>query len=316
MGLRITQAMLVRTALADVTRARERLAITQEQASSGLRINRPSDDPAGASAALLLRSGLDAIDQFMRNVSQARARVAVSESHVAEAVDVMIRARELAVTGANGIHDADSRRQIAREIETLHASLAATANSRFGGGFLFAGYAADAAPFAVAGSFGDAPPSSPTVGFVGDSNEIQIAIDHGVQVRAGFDGRRVFLGDADGDGSADPGHQDLFQVLADLRDALMNDDPVAVAGTLDRIDESLVQLGDERTAMGAVAGQLEQWDRQLAQRSEDLSRRLSETQDADAARVFSDLIQQETALQAGLQAMSQMIQPTLMDFLG
>ena len=50
--MRITQSMLIRTALNDVTQQRLRLSRIQEQASSGLAINRPSDDPTGASAAM------------------------------------------------------------------------------------------------------------------------------------------------------------------------------------------------------------------------------------------------------------------------
>ena len=38
-------------------------------------------------------------------------------------------------------------------------------------------------------------------------------------------------------------------------------------------------------------------------------------QDADAAKVYSDLIQQETALEAGLRAMSELVHTTLLDFL-
>lgn len=315
MGVRITQAMLIRTALADVTRARERLAISQEQASSGLRINRPSDDPAGASAALLLRAGLDATEQFIDNVSRSKARIAVTESALADSVDILVRAKELALAGANDTQDAITRRQIAREVETLHASLVAQANSTFSGGYLFAGFASDAAPFEVTGAFADTPPAAPSVSFVGDGNELEVPIDQDMTVRVGFDGRRVFLGDADGDGNPDPGRQDLFQLLADLRNALLNDDAAAIRGILPRIDEGFDQLGEERTAVGASGSQLETWDLRLARRSEDLLSRLSDTQDADAAKVYSDLIQQQTALEAGLRAMSELVHPSLLDFL-
>ncbi len=315
MGVRITQAMMIRTALADVTRARERLAVSQEQASSGLRINRPSDDPSGASAALLLRAGLDATEQFIDNVSRSKARIAITESALADSVDLLVRAKELALAGANDTQDAVSRRQIAREIETLHASLVAQANSTFSGGYLFAGFASDTAPFQVTGAFADSPPSAPAVAFAGDSNELEVPIDQDMTVRVGFDGRRVFMGDADGDGNPDPGHQDLFQLLSDLRNALMNDDAVAIRSILPGIDEGFDQLGEERTKVGASGSQLEAWDRRLAQRSEDLLSRLSDTQDADAAKVYSDLIQQQTALEAGLRAMSELVHPSLLDFL-
>jgi len=44
--------------------------------------------------------------------------------------------------------------------------------------------------------------------------------------------------------------------------------------------------------------------------------RLSETQDADVAAVFSDLVNQEAALRATLESTTRLMQPTLLDFLG
>ncbi len=315
MGQRITQSMLIRTTLGDVIRARERLAVTQERASSGLRINRPSDDPSGVSAALLLRAGIDATEQFLDNVSRSETRISASEGALAHAGELLIRAKELALAGANDTQSADSRQQIAREVETLHAGLVAEANSRFSGSYLFAGFSSDTAPFTVAGVFLDAPPSSPTVTFVGDSNEIEVPIDQGFTVRVSFDGRRIFMGDADGDGNPDAGRQDLFQMIADLRDALMINDTNAIRASLTQIDEGLDQLSDARTAVGASASQLESGEERLLRRSEDLETRLSEIQVADAAKVYSDLIQQQSALEAGLQVMSRIVQTSLLDFL-
>ena len=96
----------------------------------------------------------------------------------------------------------------------------------------------------------------------------------------------------------------------------MANDGVATAAVLPRIDDALSQLGRERTSIGAVERQLEDWQATLSEREVDLTARLSETQDADAVTVFSELVQQETALQAALQATGRLIQPSLLDFLG
>ena len=57
--MRVTDLMLQRTLLAGNQRAREQLFRIQEQAASGLRINRPSDDPVGAGQAVALRSQIE-----------------------------------------------------------------------------------------------------------------------------------------------------------------------------------------------------------------------------------------------------------------
>ncbi|MCP5055594.1 MAG: flagellar hook-associated protein 3 [bacterium] len=314
--MRVTQSMIIRSALADLNRARVRLARTQEQAASGLRINRPSDDPVGTSAAMLLKSGLEATSQYQRNISQTRTRLAAGENSLANATDLLVRAKELAIQGANGTQNAASRAQIAQEIEGLHASMLAEGNSRIAGGALFGGYTTDTAPFVSSGPFVDVPPSSPTVSFAGDTNEIEIQIDEAVRTRATSNGQRVFMGDGDGNGVVDAGREDIFQMLADLRDGLATDNVAQINAAIPRIDTAISQISVERTRFGASLTQLDTFERRLDDRFVDLTTRLSDTQDADSLKVFSDLASQEVALQASLQANGRLIQGTLLDFIG
>ena len=314
MSLRVTNASLLRTVLADVERQRARLFEVQEQAASGLRINRPSDDPSGASAAVLLRAGIDANEQFTRNLTQSRVRVDVVDSALSATTDVLIRARELAINGSNDTHDATSRALIAEEVEALFTELVAEANTRAAGAHVFGGYAPTIAPFSVSGPFVDALPA-PTVIFVGDSNEIEVAIDEAVSVRVTRNGERVFLGDGDGDGSPDPGRENLFEVLGDLRDALRADDRVATSAILDRLDRGITQISVERADLGATQTTLEDFDQRLGERRVELATRLSLVEDADAAEVFSALVNEQAGLEAALAAAQRLIQPTLLDFL-
>jgi flagellar hook-associated protein 3 FlgL len=307
--------MLHRIMLADVTRSRARLARTQEQAASGLVINRPSDDPVGAGLVLTLESTLAALAQQQRTVSAAKARVAAGETAVADASQLLVRARELALQGANGTLDSTSRAALAREVEGLHASMVALANTRYDGGHVFAGFATDTAPFAASGPFTNPPPAAPSVAYLGDANEIQVEIEDGVQVPVNADGRRAFLGDADGNGLPDPGREDVFAVLSDLWTALQGNDPAAAAATLPRVDRALDQLTTERTAFGASASRIEAAEERLAQRKLEVETRLSALRDADLAEVVSNLVQQEAALQAGLSGMARLLQQSLLDFL-
>lgn len=314
MGMRITNSMMLRTSLADVHRQRLRLAEIQEKASSGLAVNRPSDDPVAASAALLLRAGIDATQQYQRNVTQARNRVAVLESAVASSVDLLIDAKEVADAGSTEV-DASTRLILAAEVEALHERLVSEANTRSSQSYVFGGFATDAAPFVTSGPFVPAGPS-PTTSFVGDSNEVLTPIDDGISVETTLDGRRIFMGDGDGDGSPDANREDLFVLLTDLRDALVADDQAAVQATRSRFEVALGQLNLERTHIGTSDAKLAEWENRLAERDLQLQGRLSDAQDADVAEVFSDLVNQENALRATLDITTRVLQPTLLDFLG
>jgi len=312
--VRITTSAMFRTALSDLNRLRERIAETQEQASTLKRINRPSDDPAGAGRIHLLEGSIDALEQHERTISGTRARVSASENAVANSVDVLIRAREIAVAAANGTLDAGARAQFAEEVVGLHAALLSEANARFTGGHVFAGFSSDTEPFVSAGAFG-VPPIAPVVSFVGDSNEIQVDIEEGVRVAASFDGRRIFLGDGDADGFVDAGREDAFAVVTDLRNALVLDDPTAITATLPRLDAALDQLQAERTRIGAVETRLFDAEDRIGVRMPQLKFHKSQLEDANFDEVVSNLTRDETALRASLSVMSRLLPPSLMDFL-
>ncbi len=312
--MRVTQNTLQRTSLADNLRVRSELARLQEQASSGLRVNRPSDDPADAALAALLRAQIEGSERHGKSVESARGRLEVLDAQLGVANDVLIRARELATQAASDTADAGSRRMIAGEIAQLHDQLLSSSNLRYEGAYLFGGYATDSIAFQSSGGFveGSLPPS---VSYAGDGEEIRVEVEEGVRIETTLDGRRVFLGDADGDGSPDGNRENLFEVLGSLWQALQSDDRDAVAAGMDRIAQGQEQLDVERARVGGRLTRIEAADAVLSRRGVDLASRLSSVQDADSVKVFSDLVNQQTLLQASLQVTARAIQPSLLDFL-
>jgi flagellar hook-associated protein 3 FlgL len=314
MTTRITNSMVVRTALTGIYGARRRLSVTQEQAASGLRVNRPSDDPASASHASRLRADTAAIVQYGRNVEQVRSRLATAEDSIRTANDVLVRAREVAIQGANGTLDAGARSILAQEVESLVEEMLAAGNARNTGAWIFAGTASGTPAFSASGPFVAGTPA-PTVAFGGNSTEIQVAIGEDQRVAATLDGRRVFLGDADGDGTADAGREDVFAVLGELWRSLDGDDQAGVAATLDRLDRARLGLELELARVGATGKQLDSAADRLERDRLAVRQSLSDAEDADTEDVFSRLVAQEVALQAALEAAARSVQPSLIDFL-
>lgn len=315
MTTRITSSMVVRTALTGIQGARQRLSVTQEQAASGLRVNRPSDDPAAASRAARLRADTAALEQYGRNVEQARSRLQTAEDSIRNASDVLVRARELAIQGSNGSLDASARKILAQEVEALFEEMLAAGNARNTGAWIFAGTASGTPAFAASGPFVSGSPP-PTVAFGGNSAEIEVAIGDGQRAVATLDGRRVFLGDADGDATVDAGREDVFAVLAELWRSLDADDQAGVSATLDRLDRTRLGFELELARVGATTQQLEAATDRLDRDRIAVKQSLSDAEDADTEEVFSRLVAQEVALQAALEAAARSVQPSLFDFLG
>src|SRR5688572_26469899 len=76
---------------------------TFESLSSGLRINRASDDAAGLSIASKLRLDSRVYGQAVRNVNDALSMLNIAEGATDELASILVRMRELATQSANGI---------------------------------------------------------------------------------------------------------------------------------------------------------------------------------------------------------------------
>ena len=311
--MRVTSLMIQRQSLADVNRLRVQLADTQSQAASGLRVNRPSDDPNAAAQAARLRAEIDRTAQLERNATRANTRLEVTESALASANDLVARARELAVQAANDTNDG-ALAEIATEVAALHDELLQIGNTQLGGDSLFGGFQTQTAPFVSSGPFTSGSPA-PTVAFAGSGDEIELEVGEGLRLASTFDGRRVFQGDADGVGGPDAGRQDIFASLQSFWTALEVGNDAGIEQAIDDMENAGEQISLERARLGTRLSRLDTAQDNLLDREVQLRSELSDTQDADTVQVFSDLTLQQVSLEAALQVTSQAIQLDLLDFL-
>jgi flagellin len=80
----------------------DRLAQSIERVSSGLRINRASDDVGGLAIAESLRSDIRVLRQGLRNLNDGISLTNVAEAGLNQMSDILIRMRELAAQSASG----------------------------------------------------------------------------------------------------------------------------------------------------------------------------------------------------------------------
>ena len=96
-----------------------RLTKEMEKLSSGLRINRASDDASGLAVSEKLRSQIRGLNQASTNASNGISFIQVTEGYLQETQDIIQRIRELAVQSANGIYTAEDRMYIQVEVSQL-----------------------------------------------------------------------------------------------------------------------------------------------------------------------------------------------------
>ncbi len=89
------------TAQTNLARSTRDLNSTLQRLSSGLRINRGADDPAGLIASETLRSEMASITQAIGNSQRASNVIATAEGALAEVSSLLINIKELTVQSAN-----------------------------------------------------------------------------------------------------------------------------------------------------------------------------------------------------------------------
>ena len=167
----------------------QKLAKLQQQISTGVRLSKPSDDPAAASKILELEQTVSLNLQYQSNINLAEQRLNQQDAVLANYDSLLIRVRELAIQANNAPVDAVSRNAIAAEIDERLNQLLSLANTIDGNGdYLFAGYQNNSAPFTRATTG-----SRDFVSFNGDDGVRSVQISENRQLEVDIPGREIFM---------------------------------------------------------------------------------------------------------------------------
>lgn len=297
MSTRITNGMLVRSVLADLTTVDQRLSLLQRKLSSTKEITKPSDDPYGAGRAMALRGELEATSQYKRNVREALGWASVTDTALSKIGDLAQRARELIVRGAND-QAQTSRDAIAEEIDQLADAMKQEASTTYDGRYVLGGTRTDIKPYTMGSDL-----------YAGDSGTIVRQLGPGVALGVGVRGDEVLGGSATATG-------DLLRVMRDVAAHLRAGDGASL-GTVDLQDMQgqIDHLLGIRARVGATANRLETAGTRLAELEESTMQLLSETEDADIASTLVAYSTQKSVYQAALRSGADLVQMSLLDFL-
>jgi flagellar hook-associated protein 3 FlgL len=147
--MRIGTANTYDNALQQLYKRQGELASQQEQLSSGLRVNRASDDPLAAAQAERVMVRLDRIETDQRALETQRAALASAEAGLGEAIGLMQSARELVLAAGNAAYTPANRDTLAQQLSSLRDQIFAIANRTDNNGLpLYGGLGSAGSPFA------------------------------------------------------------------------------------------------------------------------------------------------------------------------
>lgn len=297
---RITQQLLADRTLNDINRQLQRISVLQERLATGLRVNRPSDDPIDARRAINTRVLISKNEQFLANIDNIQPQVTETSTVLLNVVDIMQRALELTTQAANETNSQDQLDAIALEIDALLEGTFAAANQRTNGRSIFAGTRtlADAYSATLAGG------EITAVTYNGNDEIINVDISDGIQVGANIPGSTAFQSNVD-----------IFATLIGIRDDLRAGDQDNLRNV--RLDE--IRTGIEQTLfavaqVGATENRLERVSNNLQDFNIQLKELLSDKVDADFADTVLNLNVAQNAFEAALSASGRVLQPSLLNF--
>ena len=187
--MRIATIQTYQQGIEAFSRQQSKLATLQQQISTGVRLTKPSDDPAASSRVLELQQSLSLTMQYQVNISTAETQIKYSEGAMNSMENIAHRMRELAIQGNNFGLDSIARGAIGAELEQILEELVSIGNTRDANGdFLFAGYQNINEPFSmnITGSMNH-------VVYNGDDGQRFLQVSESRQIAIDNPGSEIFL---------------------------------------------------------------------------------------------------------------------------
>ncbi|MDF3882448.1 flagellar hook-associated protein FlgL [Cupriavidus basilensis] len=184
--MRIASSTLYQLGLASMNSQQGSLLHVQQQLGTGRRILTPSDDPVGATRALVVAQSSAVNDQYATSRKQANINLATEDSTLKSVTTAIQNIQTLVVQAGNSTMSDADRASVATQLEANYNQLLGLANGDDGNGnFLFAGFQSQSPPFSK--------DSAGAVQYSGDSGQQLLQVDVARQLATGDNGRDIFL---------------------------------------------------------------------------------------------------------------------------
>jgi flagellar hook-associated protein 3 FlgL len=297
---RITTQMTASMTLNDLQQSLNRLDTTQQQLSSGKKINQPSDDPYGTSQAMGLNGQLSALNDYTNNITDGTAWTQQATTSLGDIDSMVQRVRELVVQASNGTYTQSDLNASAAEVNQLIDAIKQEANASYNGQYIFSGTSTGTAPYQT-GS---------TDTYQGGTGNVDRLIGPNTTISVNANISSLLgNGQASGDGG-------LLDTLRTIASDMQSGNTGAIGGAdLKNLDSNFGTLTQMEANVGAISNRLTLASTRIQQLQNSDTAALSNVQDADMATVAINFSTEQAAYQAALKAGANIVQSSLLDFL-
>lgn len=293
--MRVTQSMLSGNMLRNLSNSYSKMGELQNQITTGKKVNRPSDDPVVAMKGIALRSQLEKVEQFQRNLGEVHNLLDSSDDALDKVGSAMQRVNELMVQASSDTTTNDDRQKIESEISQIRTHIQNISNTKVGNKYIFSG-TKTTTPLHDGTNYTN--PADPAL-----MKAVEIEVFDGVKLKVNTNAINVF--------------NEIDIKLKEISDLMVagNSSGSDFSPFLKDISDQMDSILTTRADIGARQNRAELMDNRLQSQSVIATKQMSENEDIDYEKSITEMITQESVHRAALSVGAKIIQPSLADFI-
>ncbi len=287
----------------------------QNQASTGLAVQAPSDNPVAMQNTLNYLADNATQQQYSANIATLQSRATSVNSVLQSLQTVSSRAGEIATSAGDATSSQSDLNNYADEVNQLINQVVTAANTKdpSSGQYLFGGTASGTAPFTTTT---DANGDVTAVTYNGNSTVNQSQIGANLTTSVDIPGVNTGASGARGLITDQSSGADFLNHLISLRDDLQSGNTAAISGT----DSTNLQKDENNIAYqvannGVQQNQLTAAATFATANSNSLNQLVSNTSSADLVNTMVQLSQAQTAYQAALESGSKIMSLSILNYI-
>ncbi len=309
--MRITNNMVTNSYLKNLNNNLTSVDKYQAQLSTGKRLTRLSDDPVGILSSMQIRVRLSRLEQFQKNVETAGDWLTQTESSLKELNNILQTAYERSIQAGNDPLEDSDRQAIAEELKQLRDQVLTIGNTKVTNKYIFGGYNTSSEPFSVDDTTGNILYNGLDVTV--NTPQLQAEAEQNINFEIGYDmNMEVFTNGIQLLGSGD---SNIYNLINGLCNALETGTTQDISGYIPKIQAAQEDVLSYTAEMGARTNRLKLIENRYAEDELNFTEIKSKVEDVDVAEAIMQYKMAEATYLYALQIGSNIIQPTLVEYL-
>jgi flagellar hook-associated protein 3 FlgL len=284
--MRITNGMILNDVLANQSLGSQQVARLTQEASSGVKVGQPSDDPAAYGTVVSYNAQISIMTARGSAITSASNDLQLADGALSSATDLVTQAQQLATEAASGTEDASSRANMAAQANEIVSQMIAVGNTQGANGYIFGGTKTDTPPFDSTGAFN------------GNAESTQVEVANGVVTTSNASGALAFTA---------AGGRDVIGDLQALATALSGNDVAGIQASLTNLSADNSQIVDARVNAGDIAQQLQSSSAVITSSITTEQSALASVADVDIPTVYSQLTTAQASYENALSVNRQVL---------